>query len=720
MILSDARDFVCQKCGWCCRNVNINVSYSDILRWAKDKRLDILSQISYIDNDDPQKRGFYIADTVTAPKKPCQFLLDGQCSIYETRPRACAEFPSAHSKDEKLEIQCPARDDFELPEHELHELKKEQGMDFIIAEDRKGRLLKILTNAREIMRLAEEIQEFGEDPTEPLWATGFVNNKTGWTRVGTTPWLSSQNQPTDYVWTATKKAQIGDWSFANTARPPTDTLNGVTLYVYGQSAGVSGDNTFYIYDGSTWYDVSLPALPTSWGWVNVSLNTWINTWTKVDAAQLYIAHANTTNRSDVDAAYLLVDYTAASKNFTATLTAASVTPATVLLPITRAMSGLVQSATVTPVNVLLPVSRAMVGQALAVTVTPDTVALDIATGADINFVATAGALSATPDTVLLPVSRAMAGLAQPATVTPDTVLLPVSRAMAGLAQPATVTPDSVGLDVAEQIFFQATATTATITPDSVLLPVAREMAGTAQADTVTPDTVSLDMAGLITFQAAADAVTVTPDTVLLPVAREMAGLAQAATVTPDNVNLPVSRVMAGLAQSATVTPDAVLLPVSREMAGLAQSVTITPDAVSLDIAGLITFQATVSAATITPDTILLPVSRAMAGSAQGNTTTPDNVILGISGQVSFQAIIGAVTTTPDTVLLPVQRQLTATAESLSNTSMPVLDIGTIWFLIATTTANSITPNNVYLKTGPGGNGHNQPRGIRKGMRINIR
>lgn len=303
--------FKCTQCGWCCEYVNINVSYHDILRWAKEARYDILAKIAYIDNEDPRKRGFYIEDTITAPKKPCPFLTaEKLCSIQDTKPRACADFPIAYFEEELDKIECPALPDYEVDFATTNELHKEQAFDFFMAETKKSQLLQILADARDILAMQARVKAFGDDPVEDLYATGFVNNRTGWTRVGTTPYLSSQDQPTNYVWTATKKAEIGDWSFANTARPPTDTINSVTLYVYGQSAGVSGDNTFYIWDGSSWTDAVLPALPNTWNWVSVDLSTLLNTWTKIDAAQLYIAHANTTNRSDVDAARLAVDYTA--------------------------------------------------------------------------------------------------------------------------------------------------------------------------------------------------------------------------------------------------------------------------------------------------------------------------------------------------------------------------------------------------------------------------
>ena len=243
----------CAGCGWCCRHVNINVSYHDILRWAKERRLDILAAISYIDDADPKKRGFYITETVVGTEtKPCPFYQDDACTIYETRPRACAEFPQAYTPEQKTKIECPALAEFEISEPEAVELRKAQSLDFAIAEHRKERLLKILTNARQILQLLGEVEEFGDDPTESLYVSGFDSTNTAWTEVGASPYLDAQDEPTNRIWTATKKAEEGYFSFDNTSRPPTDTLNSVTLYVYGMSSSGVDRDSYEMYDGSTW------------------------------------------------------------------------------------------------------------------------------------------------------------------------------------------------------------------------------------------------------------------------------------------------------------------------------------------------------------------------------------------------------------------------------------------------------------------------------------
>jgi len=140
--------FECQRCGWCCRNIVINVAHSDIIRWLNEGRVDILREVSFIDNyrNDKGKdeTGFYIAKTAFNPKQPCPFLVDGVCGIHDTSPVACKDFPLAS----KEMPDCPA---FEEQSEDIRDkIKKRQYEDYKKAYLERAELLKIITMARRV------------------------------------------------------------------------------------------------------------------------------------------------------------------------------------------------------------------------------------------------------------------------------------------------------------------------------------------------------------------------------------------------------------------------------------------------------------------------------------------------------------------------------------------------------------------------------------------
>jgi len=134
--------FNCQQCGWCCRNIVINVAYSDIIRWQKENRSDILCEVSFLANYPKAKvGGFYFHKTAFNPKQPCPFYKDG-CIIYETRPVACQDYPLASSEPEG----CTA---YVKPQRRtVRRIKQRQFKDFKKANQRLPFLLKILKHAR--------------------------------------------------------------------------------------------------------------------------------------------------------------------------------------------------------------------------------------------------------------------------------------------------------------------------------------------------------------------------------------------------------------------------------------------------------------------------------------------------------------------------------------------------------------------------------------------
>ena len=86
----------CKRCGRCCKELPIDIGHSDITRWNRERRTDILKEVSFLNNF-PSKGygGFYIEKTLLKSdreKKPCPFYIKSECSIYSTRPMVCKDY----------------------------------------------------------------------------------------------------------------------------------------------------------------------------------------------------------------------------------------------------------------------------------------------------------------------------------------------------------------------------------------------------------------------------------------------------------------------------------------------------------------------------------------------------------------------------------------------------------------------------------------------------
>ncbi|EGK06127.1 hypothetical protein HMPREF9456_00001 [Dysgonomonas mossii DSM 22836] len=83
----------CLTCANCCRSLGPAIYDKDIERIAKALRIkpsEVVSSYLRIDED-----GDYVFKSM-----PCPFLMDDNyCSIYESRPKACREYPHTDRKN---------------------------------------------------------------------------------------------------------------------------------------------------------------------------------------------------------------------------------------------------------------------------------------------------------------------------------------------------------------------------------------------------------------------------------------------------------------------------------------------------------------------------------------------------------------------------------------------------------------------------------------------
>lgn len=137
----------CIKCGNCCRSRTIDITFSDILRWDKEERWDILSEISYIDNY-PEKGqgGFYIEKSLKKKNdmnRHCPFLTEeNECSIHETKPSGCKEAPLSYREFDE----CPVFE--KAPDYIIDVMIEKQTKDIIASKKYSNIVMGILIKAR--------------------------------------------------------------------------------------------------------------------------------------------------------------------------------------------------------------------------------------------------------------------------------------------------------------------------------------------------------------------------------------------------------------------------------------------------------------------------------------------------------------------------------------------------------------------------------------------
>ena len=101
---SHPEGFKCKQCGACCRSF-IPVTRQDITRWAVEGRDDIFEHVS--------TRELFIQPVPRDEAARCPFLREQRqadvyvyvCSIHDTKPEACAGYPTSQEQAERME--CP-------------------------------------------------------------------------------------------------------------------------------------------------------------------------------------------------------------------------------------------------------------------------------------------------------------------------------------------------------------------------------------------------------------------------------------------------------------------------------------------------------------------------------------------------------------------------------------------------------------------------------------
>ncbi|MBS1772673.1 MAG: YkgJ family cysteine cluster protein [Bacteroidetes bacterium] len=82
----------CMNCANCCKTMTPTYTRKDIVRISEHLKMTPKEFTDKWLEKDPDNGDWM------NKKQPCQFLIDNKCSIYEVRPKDCAEFPHHNKK----------------------------------------------------------------------------------------------------------------------------------------------------------------------------------------------------------------------------------------------------------------------------------------------------------------------------------------------------------------------------------------------------------------------------------------------------------------------------------------------------------------------------------------------------------------------------------------------------------------------------------------------
>ena len=155
----------------------------------------------------------------------------------------------------------------------------------------------------------QEAQAFNET----LYVDGCNGAKTQWTTMTNTPYLDNNDSSLIHE-DKSASMEAGDFSFANTTTGGTDTINSVILYFECQADDGPSNDGFdvHINDGGGFTNEGnvAPTANSSYGWDTLDVSSKLDTWTKIDAATMYLDTVNIGGGDNiyVRRAYLYIDY----------------------------------------------------------------------------------------------------------------------------------------------------------------------------------------------------------------------------------------------------------------------------------------------------------------------------------------------------------------------------------------------------------------------------
>ena len=144
----------------------------------------------------------------------------------------------------------------------------------------------------------------------PLYVDGYDESTKGWTSVGTSPYIDTNDYPTSYLTVKGGNKLIGDFDFGDSGKA-TETIVNTTIQVYAMNSRSGDSIEVTLWNGSSWASLGSREVPVSWGWMTWNATSRLDNWGMVDGARIYLRWTPGPGSYDVyvDCARILVGFT---------------------------------------------------------------------------------------------------------------------------------------------------------------------------------------------------------------------------------------------------------------------------------------------------------------------------------------------------------------------------------------------------------------------------
>jgi len=144
---------------------------------------------------------------------------------------------------------------------------------------------------------------------EEVYTNAFDARVVDWLETGASPYLNDSDA--NYIVAATDLINEGDWTFPNSAG--SGAINSVKLRVELKGSKTEvGDVAVYVWDGTSWVLAGYATPTTSYAWIEIDVSAILNTWAKINGAEVYFQYLKTfTGSTVVRRLTRKVDYTEA-------------------------------------------------------------------------------------------------------------------------------------------------------------------------------------------------------------------------------------------------------------------------------------------------------------------------------------------------------------------------------------------------------------------------